>query len=754
MSATVPVEGAARALGRPVRLPLAPPAVGPLLVRALLVLVSFVVAGAAGLALYAQALADRVFEGVSAGGVPVGGLSVAEAEAVLEEAFVAYAGAPLTIEANGAAFALSPAAAGLSLDAEATVSRAMAWGRTGSIWERSQAWARGLTRGIAVPLVVDLDPARADSALRPAVVGVAVAPVDAWVRMDGGEPELVPDRSGVAIDAAATLAAIADRAAVRSLEPVPLVTRPVPAAISADDLAGSVPSARAAVDAPLLLRADDAVWHVPAADLARVVSVDRTGTLAVDREALGGLVGTLAVDIDREVADADVVVGDDGRLTAVASVEGAAVDVAASVDRLAAALLAGDAAADLVVARTAPAITTAAAEAAAVDGERRLEAGMPLRWDGGRAALDRGDLLRALTIRVRPGEPEPFVLGLDRDLIGERLDEIAAEVDEPVRDARFRVVAGKVTLAAEAREGRALETGRGVEGVLAAWESAKPGAPSEVELTVETIAPRWTGTDAAKIKLGDDVIAEGGTYYGDSSGPRRQNVELASSRLTGWLVPPGGVFSYAENIGPIDLASGYETGYGIVEQDGRFITAPVIGGGICQVSTTIFHAAFWAGLPIEERYQHPYYLRTYGEAVSGLPGLDAMVNIELDWALDLKFRNTTGNWLAVELVADGENLWSRILGTDPGWEVEVSEPVVSDRVAPDPKMYVTDSPELPRGQDLVVETASEGFDVSFTRTVRAGTKTLDTYTVSASFTAARNLTLRGTGPADMASPFA
>jgi hypothetical protein len=140
MSATVPVEGAARALGRPARLPLAPPAVGPLLVRTLLVLVSFVVAGAAGLALYAQAHADRVFEGVSAGGVPVGGLSVAEAEAALEEAFVAYAGAPMTIEADGAAFALSPAAAGLSLNAEATVSRAMAWGRTGSIWERSQAW--------------------------------------------------------------------------------------------------------------------------------------------------------------------------------------------------------------------------------------------------------------------------------------------------------------------------------------------------------------------------------------------------------------------------------------------------------------------------------------------------------------------------------------------------------------------------------------------------------------------------------------
>jgi vancomycin resistance protein YoaR len=607
MSVTVRVEGATGPLGGSGTARLAPSTrvSGAILTRTLLILTAFVVAGAAGLALYAQAHADRIYQGVSAGGVALGGLSVAEAEVVLAEAFAAYAAEPLTIEAGDAEFVVSPADAGLSLDAAATVSRAMDWGRAGSFWERSQAWARGLTSGTTLPLVVDIDSTVAELALRRVAGGVVSVPVDAAVRMDGAEPQLVPDRPGIAIDAASTLAALAERASLRSAEPVSLATRPVPAAVSADDLAGALPEARAAVDAPLLLRAGEAVWHVPAADLARVVSVDPSGAVAVDRDVLGGIVEGLAVEVDREVADADVVVGDDGRLTAIDAVEGATVDVSASVDRLAAALLAGDDAADLVVAGTAPAITTAMADAAATEGERRLNAGIALRWDGGRAALDRGDLLRALTIKIEPGEPEPFVFGLDRDLIGERLDEIAAEVDEPVRDARFRVVAGKVTLAAEAREGRALETGRGVEGVLAAWGSAKPGAPPEVELTVETIAPRWTGTDAAKIKLGDDVIAEGGTYYGDSSGPRRQNVELASSRLTGWLVPPGGVFSYAENIGPIDLASGYETGYGIVEQDGQFITAPVIGGGICQVSTTIFHAAFWAGLPIEERYQHP-----------------------------------------------------------------------------------------------------------------------------------------------------
>ncbi len=752
MSVTVRVEGAARALGRPVRLPLAPPAVGPLLVRALLVLASFVVAGAVGLALYAQAHADRIYQGVSAGGVALGGLSVAEAEVALAEAFAAYAAEPLTIEAGDAEFVVSPADAGLSLDAAATVSRAMDWGRAGSLWERSQAWARGLTSGTTLPLVVDIDSTVAESALRRVAGGVVSVPVDAAVRMDGGEPQLIPDRPGIAIDAASTLAALAERASRRSAEPVSLATRPVPAAVSANDLAGAVPEARAAVDAPLLLRAGETVWHVPAADLARVVSVDQSGAVAVDRDVLGGIVEGLAVEVDREVADADVVVGDDGRLTAIDAVEGATVDVSASVDRLAAALLAGDDAAELVVVGTAPAITTAMADAAATEGERRLNAGIALRWEGGRAALDRGDLLRALTIKVEPGEPEPFVFGLDRDLIAERLGEIASEFDQPVQDARFRLVSGKVTLAAEAREGRALEVERGVADVVTALGLAWP--TPEVTLAVETIEPRWTSKDAAQIKLGDDIIAEGGTYYGDSSGPRRQNVELAGSLLSGWLVPPNGVFSYAENVGLITEERGFVTGYGIVEQGGQFVTAPVVGGGICQVSTTIFHAAFWAGLPIEERYQHPYYLRSYGEAVSGLPGLDAMVNIEPEGSLDLRFRNTTGNWIAVVLVADGENLWSRIVGTDPGWEIEVSEPEITNRVEADPRMYSTDSPELPRGQDLVVETASAGFDVSLTRTVLDGGKPIDSYTVSASFTPTRNLTLRGSGPVDMPSPFA
>ena len=75
-----------------------------------------------------------------------------------------------------------------------------------------------------------------------------------------------------------------------------------------------------------------------------------------------------------------------------------------------------------------------------------------------------------------------------------------------------------------------------------------------------------------------------------------------------------------------------------------------------------------------------------------------MVNIEPDWAIDLKFRNTTGKWLVVILSADGETVSAKIVGTDPGWEVEVDQPVITNIVRASSDMTYTDSPELDPGQ--------------------------------------------------------
>jgi vancomycin resistance protein YoaR len=287
-----------------------------------------------------------------------------------------------------------------------------------------------------------------------------------------------------------------------------------------------------------------------------------------------------------------------------------------------------------------------------------------------------------------------------------------------------------------------LERDEAVNAILTAFGTPAP----TVKVTIKIVEPRFTAADRATIRIGDDVLAEAVTYYGGSSEPRRNNVERAAELENGWLIPPGGAFSYVDNVGRIDESNGFVTGYGIVATSGGgFTTAPVIGGGVCQVSTTIFQAVFWAGLPITERYQHPYYLRSYGEAPRGLPGLDAMVNVEEEWALDLKFTNPTDHWLALILVADGETLTAKIVGTDPGWEVQVAEPKITKIVRAEERMYYVDSPELPRGQELLVETAEDGFDVTVERTVVKNGAVIDTYAVSSSFAPARNTTLRGTG---------
>jgi vancomycin resistance protein YoaR len=727
---------------------LAPPArsqeVARLLTRALLVVALFLAAGAAGLALYASSHQDRIYQGVRVAGLDLGGLSSADARASLEEHFTEYAGTPLVLTAGDQSFEVTPAEAGARLDSATTIEAAMNWGRQGSLWDQSRAWARALVHGVAVPPVIHLDPDAAHGSIAAIAPNVVKPAINAKLAFGAsGHPEIVPDVTGTRLDYGATESLLARRIANLARDPVPMVTQDDPALVTAASLAPNLPEADAAVDAPLILSFDDAVWHVPSDNLWPLLGVDpATSNVRVDRRPLHSLVTALAAEIDRGAVDAGITVDENGRLAVVPAIPAARVDIDASVAAIAEGLLGGEDEIALVVDETPAKISDAMAAAAVERGEDLLDPGITLTWDGGEGTLDRGDLLRALTITSRPGMEEPFNFGLDPDLVRESLERYALDFDIPVQDARWRIIEGKIQLAVSESKGRELDLDRGVASVLAAFLDQE----TEVKLGVRTLIPRWTGKDGSAITLGDDLLGEGATWYGDSSDARRQNIELASSYLNGWLVPPDGTFSYADSVGLITEEKGYITGLGIVDDgNGGFTTAPVVGGGICQVSTTLYQAAFWAGLPFLERHQHPYYLRTYGEAASGLPGLDAMVNIEPDWRLDLKFKNTTGRWIAVVLIPDGAMVNARIVGTDPGWEVIVPEPTIENEVDSPKQMIYTESPELPLGQERVVETAQDGFDVRIDRTVRDDGEVILQDAVFSSFAPSRNTTLRGTG---------
>jgi len=716
------------------------------LTSALVVVSLFLVAGAVGLGLYASAHADRIYEGVAIGDVSVGGLTRDAARAKIEADFQQYAETSLTLTVGEQTFPLTPAAAGAALDSAASVEAAFAVGRSGSLWSRSRAWARDLLHGSQVEPLVSVDRATAETQLQAIGPEIVRAPVDASIAMSAeAEPALIPDVPGVAFNLGATQSRLINQITRHDSSPVSIVVREAPAAVPAAALAPRLAQARAAVDGALVLSTTEGIWHLPARDLNQIVAVDAATTaLRIDRQALTGLVAGLAAEIDRPAVDAAITVDANGLLAAVPGQAMAGVDVDATVAAIDAALREGEHNVDFVVARAEPTITTEMATAAAAKGESLIDAGMDLAWTGGRARFGRNDLLRALTIDTQSEATEPFAFGLDGEVVAELLAPVAAEFDQPAADARYRIIDGRIQVVSQAKTGRALDLDAGVQAIAATFGTSETAA----KLTVETLKPKHTAASVSQIALGDDILAEASIYYGDSSEPRRLNVERASVLESGWLIPPDGVFSYVENVGDVDEANGFVTGYGIIaDESGGVTTAPVIGGGICQVSTTIFQAAFWAGMPIEERYQHPYYLRSYGEAPRGLPGLDAMVNIEEDWALDLKFRNTTGEWLALVMIADGQNITARLVGTDPGWDVRVSEPKITNFVPKESKMHYTQSSELPTGQELLVESAEDGFDVAIERTVSANDQVIDQYTVSSSFAPAKNTTLRGTGSA-------
>jgi hypothetical protein len=154
--------------------------------------------------------------------------------------------------------------------------------------------------------------------------------------------------------------------------------------VTAASLAHNLPEADAAVDAPLILSFDDAVWHVPSDNLWPLLGVDpATSNVRVDRRPLHSLVTALAAEIDRGAVDAGITVDENGRLAVVPAIPAARVDIDASVAAIAEGLLGGEDEIALVVDETPAKISDAMAAAAVERGEDLLDPGITLTWDGG-----------------------------------------------------------------------------------------------------------------------------------------------------------------------------------------------------------------------------------------------------------------------------------------------------------------------------------------------------------------------------------
>lgn len=234
--------------------------------------------------------------------------------------------------------------------------------------------------------------------------------------------------------------------------------------------------------------------------------------------------------------------------------------------------------------------------------------------------------------------------------------------------------------------------------------------PKQITIAVPIIIVEpEIATDKANDKGITELLGEGVSFFRGSIENRAYNINLAASRLNGLLIPPGEVFSFTKAIGDISTKTGFKQAY--VIENGKTVLGD--GGGVCQVSTTLFRAALNAGLPIEERHQHAYRVGYYEQNAG--PGIDAAIYSP---NIDFQFKNDTKHSILIQTNLDlaHAELRFQLYGTNDGRAVTITKPVIlSESPAPEP-LY-QDDPTLPKGEVKQVDFAAPGANVFFTRTV-------------------------------------
>jgi len=284
---------------------------------------------------------------------------------------------------------------------------------------------------------------------------------------------------------------------------------------------------------------------------------------------------------------------------------------------------------------------------------------------------------------------------------------LGAKVGHPARDARFKTRSGSVTIIPSKNGiGPDMET-------LASQlttELADANSARTVALRTTITKPKLT-TQAAREMGIENRISYYTTEYVASNKPRVNNIHLLGDALDGTLIAPGATFSFNKAVGQRTADKGYQEAPAIV--NGKLV--PQLGGGICQVGTTIFNAVFDSGFPVLERRNHSFYISHYPK------GRDATVS----WGgPDLKFKNTTDDWVLVSVSYTDSSITIALYGNDPGYKVE-SETSEWRNIRKFPTEKIKD-PKMAEGSKVVEDPGVDGRSITVKRIVTKNGKVIRT----------------------------
>jgi vancomycin resistance protein YoaR len=420
-------------------------------------------------------------------------------------------------------------------------------------------------------------------------------------------------------------------------------------------------------DAPLPLRGLQRVW-------LRLTGAEVEPTADVFEAALNERVRRIAEAVDgpaREAAlalnglEPEIVPGQAGRALNREAAAAAMVSALAGFDR---------SAQPLPVAVDAPEVTSDMLAPVARQLGVVLSAPVTLTYNGASFTFTPDQLARMLVLP----ENGATQLRVKEEAAARRLDNIARGLARPPRNADFAVRGNGKVRVVPARPGRELNVAATASALLTA---ASRTTNRTASIVVAEFQPRLTTADAQALEVERQLASYTTLYAGTAD--RINNLQLAIEILDGARIGPGETWSFNEFVGPRTEERGFRSAPVIM--DGKY--AEGIGGGVSQVATTVFNAAWEAGIKIAERHAHALYISRYPD------GRDATVNYP---DVDLKLLNDTPRWIVLKASYDESGIIVRLLGAGPerrvesiAGELKETGPPSTER-EPDPTLYVGD----------------------------------------------------------------
>ncbi len=252
---------------------------------------------------------------------------------------------------------------------------------------------------------------------------------------------------------------------------------------------------------------------------------------------------------------------------------------------------------------------------------------------------------------------------INREAISAHLQKIADQINKAPVNARLVLNNGKVAEFVPAKSGAVLNIRASADNLVLALISGAGSSSNQSlgRLVVNEVKPEVTLENVNTLGI-NTLLARGESNFGGSPKSRTHNIEAAAKTFNGIVLKPGEEFSFIKFLGNVDASTGYLPE--LIIKSGKLI--PEYGGGVCQVSTTLFRAVAAAGLPILERHPHSIPVRYYNPQ-----GFDATI---YPGVADLRFKNDTSAHILIQSKIEGSKLYFEIYGTSDNRKVSLNGP--------------------------------------------------------------------------------